>query len=201
MKALMIALTVAVAVPGCYTLTPLAPGETVPPESMVHIRFHDGMEIMTGEGGCRRIPDGYVLTGERIDPGYSRFDSTLTDDMIDELKVSDRSREATVSTRPGQWEMVFLLHDGREIMAVSERCRRITGGYEVHGWVLGEGDPGFFSGAVADSAIQQVQVIRFNTTKTILAIGIPVAVVTAGWIILSNIKLGGFGIAGSFKMF
>ena len=201
MKTLMIALTAALTLPGCYTMTPLAPGETVPPESTVLFRLEDGMEIMTDEGGYAKTPDGYYLTGERTDPGFARFDSTITDGMIDELKVSDQSRSKSGSMRPGQWAMVFVLHDGRQVMAMSDRCRRIADGYEVRGWVLRDGESGSFAGPVSDAALQQVLVSRFDIAKTIFAVGVPVAVVTAGWIILSNFKLGGSGIAGSFKMF
>lgn len=141
------------------------------------------------------------MTGERTDPGFARFDSTITHGMIDELKVSDQSRSGSGSMRPGQWEMVFVLHDGRQVMAMSDRCRRIADGYEVHGWVLRDGEPGSFTGPVSDAALQQVLVSRFDIAKTIFAVGVPVGVVVAAAIILRNLKFGGSGIAGSFKMF
>lgn len=44
-------------------------------------------------------------------------------------------------------------------------------------------------------------VSRFDATRTILGIGVPVVIVTAAWIIISNSASDGFGFAGSFKMF
>lgn len=201
MKAAIVTLAVAMLLSGCYSMTPLGQDEAVPPDCSVRFRLHDGMEITTDEGGHTRTLRGYNVTGECPVTGFDRFDSTLYDAMIDDMQVLHQTPSGAGNESADQGTIVFVLRDGRKVMTSTPRCRRITDGFEIHGRITRATPPGPFSGFVADSTIQEVLVRRFNTTKTIIAVGVPVVVATAAWIIISNLTIGGYDVAAGYKMF
>lgn len=202
MRPHLAALAFAAFLSGCYSLTPLGPNEPLPPESTIHVHLRDGSHIQSEGDSCKRGRDGYDVVGKRLADGYRPFDSTLADAIIGDMRVSNHPPASVGSLMPERGSVTFVLHDGRDVIASADECRRITDGYEVHGQISLRTPLGPFAGHIADSTIQHITVRRFNTLKTVLAVGVPVVVVTAATILfLNNTKLGPSGIAGEFKIF
>jgi hypothetical protein len=98
-------------------------------------------------------------------------------------------------------ELTFYLKDGSYIVSQSGQHHRVENGYELEGelvkiwshtpdpWNPLNSQPSgrAFDGIVLDEDINGITVTQFNTVLTILAVGVPLAVVVGLWLLRARI--------------